>query len=143
MLLFGVVCSLAPAVFAGGRPEVPLFELLPGFELSLRLEPLGMLFALVASGLWIATAFYSIGYMRAHHEQHQTRFYFCFAVAMFAALGAALAGEPVYAVRLLRDPDALDLSVGDPSRHAGGLPRGADLSGHSAVHLGGACCCWP
>ncbi len=51
-----------------------------------------MLFALVASGLWIATAFYSIGYMRAHHEEHQTRFNICFAVAIFAALGAAFSG---------------------------------------------------
>ncbi len=89
ILLFAVVCSLAPDTFAGARPEVLLFELLPGFALKLRLEPLGMLFALVASGLWIATAFYSIGYMRAHHEEHQSRFYFCFAIAIFAALGAA------------------------------------------------------
>jgi multicomponent Na+:H+ antiporter subunit D len=93
VLLFAVVCSLAPETFAGARPAVVLFELLPGFAVELRLEPLGMLFALVASGLWIATAFYSIGYMRAHHEQHQTRFYFCFAIAIFAALGAAQAAN--------------------------------------------------
>ena len=31
LLLFGVVCSLAPATFAGARPELRLFELLPDF----------------------------------------------------------------------------------------------------------------
>ncbi|MCP3692916.1 MAG: monovalent cation/H+ antiporter subunit D family protein, partial [Planctomycetaceae bacterium] len=32
-----------------------------------------------------------IGYMRGHHEKHQTRFYVCFALAIFAAMGAAMA----------------------------------------------------
>jgi multicomponent Na+:H+ antiporter subunit D len=50
-----------------------------------------MLFALVASGLWIVTTAYAIGYMRAHDEENQTRFYVCFAVAIAAAMGVALA----------------------------------------------------
>jgi multicomponent Na+:H+ antiporter subunit D len=45
----------------------------------------------VASGLWIVTTCYSIGYMRANHEDHQTRYYACFAVAILGAIGAALA----------------------------------------------------
>jgi len=89
--LFLLVASLAPGVFSGARPSVTLFEVMPGLALAFELEPLGMLFALVASGLWIVTTFYSIGYMRAHHEKHQTRFYACFAVAIFAAIGAAMA----------------------------------------------------
>ena len=59
--------------------------------MAFRLEPLGMLFALISSGLWIVTTCYSIGYMRAHQEDHQTRYYACFAVAIFAAIGAAMA----------------------------------------------------
>ncbi len=66
-----------------------LGQMLPGFAIEFRVEPLGMLFALVASGLWILTTIYAIGYMRGHHEQHQTRFYGCFAIAIFAALAAA------------------------------------------------------
>ncbi|NNF79850.1 MAG: monovalent cation/H+ antiporter subunit D family protein, partial [Rhizobiales bacterium] len=54
-------------------------------------EPLGLLFALVASGLWTVTSVYSIGYMRAHDEPHQTRYYVCFALAILGALGVALA----------------------------------------------------
>ena len=89
--LFIVVASLAPQVFAGARPALTLFEVLPGLAIAFEIEPLGMLFALVASGLWAVTTCYSIGYMRSHDEKHQTRFYICFAVAIFAVLGAAFA----------------------------------------------------
>ena len=91
VVLFGVVCTLASHVFAGARPTWKLSEMLPGFEISFTVEPLGMLFALVASGLWILTTIYAIGYMRGHHEINQTRFFACFAVAIFAALSAAFA----------------------------------------------------
>jgi multicomponent Na+:H+ antiporter subunit D len=52
-----------------------------------------MLFALVASGLWIVNSLYSIGYMRANAEGHQTRFYACFALALAATVGIAFAGN--------------------------------------------------
>ena len=91
IVLFGVVCSLASHVFAGGRPTWRLSEMLPGFEIAFTVEPLGMLFAIVASGLWILTTIYAIGYMRGHHEVNQTRFFACFAAAIFAALAAAFA----------------------------------------------------
>jgi len=90
---FGVCCMLAQHVFAGGRPSVTLSEMLPGFSISFTVEPLGMLFALIASGLWILTTIYAIGYMRGHHEINQTRFFVCFAVAIFAALAAAFSGN--------------------------------------------------
>lgn len=93
LALFGNIASLASQVFSGERPEWIMMEPLPGFAISFRLEPLGMLFALVASGLWIVTTCYAIGYMRSHREGHQTRFYLCFAVAMFAAMGAALSSN--------------------------------------------------
>ncbi len=52
-----------------------------------------MLFALIASGLWILNSLYSIGYMRGNQEAHQTRFYVCFALALAATMGIALAGN--------------------------------------------------
>jgi multicomponent Na+:H+ antiporter subunit D len=88
-----LVGSAVPAVLAGDRPEVTLLEILPGLTLTFRLEPLGMLFALVASFLWLITSIYSIGYMRGHHESNQTRFYACFAIAIASALGVAFAGN--------------------------------------------------
>ncbi len=86
---FGVVLGFLDPVLAGQRPGFTLFEVFPGIPLAFQIEPLGMLYALVASGLWIPTALYSIGYCREHGEKHQTRFYACFAVAIFAALGIA------------------------------------------------------
>src|SRR5512145_3191003 len=67
--------------------------MLPGFALMLRVEPLGMLFALIASGLWIVNSIYSIGYMRGNRGAHQTRFYVCFAIALASTMGIAFAGN--------------------------------------------------
>jgi multicomponent Na+:H+ antiporter subunit D len=91
--LFAVALNLLPVVADGGRPDLNLIEVLPGLELRFTLEPLGMLFALIASGLWIVNSIYSIGYMRAKKERNQTRFYVCFALAIFGAMGVALAGN--------------------------------------------------
>lgn len=88
---FGVVLTLLPDVLAGGRPEVVVVTILPGLALAFKVEPLGMLFAMVASGLWIVTSVYAIGYMRGHHEDNQTRFFAFFAFAISAALGVAFA----------------------------------------------------
>jgi multicomponent Na+:H+ antiporter subunit D len=52
-----------------------------------------MLFALIASGLWIVNSLYSIGYVRGNNEANQTRFYVCFALALAATMGIAFAGN--------------------------------------------------
>lgn len=91
--LFVGVCQLLGPVFAGARPKVVVIELLPSLPLAFTVEPLGLVFALVASGLWIVNSIYSIGYMRSNHEKHQTRFYVCFALAISAALAIAFAAN--------------------------------------------------
>ena len=91
--LFLVVASLGPLVIAGERPGADLLEMFPGLTLALRVEPLGWMFAMVASGLWIVSTAYSVGYMRANGEEHQTRFYACFAAAIGAAIGIAFSGN--------------------------------------------------
>ena len=97
LLLFADICWLAGAVAAGARPEIAVLLPMPmpaeGLVMSLSLEPLGAMFAVIASGLWIVNTLYSIGYMRANREHKQTRFYVCFAVAISAAMGIALAGD--------------------------------------------------
>ena len=92
-LLLACVMSLLPVVMGGARPAVDLFTVLPGLQIAFRVEPLGMLFALIASGLWIVNSLYSIGYMRGNNEANQTRFYVCFALALAATMGIALAGN--------------------------------------------------
>ncbi|MGB5580183.1 MAG: hypothetical protein WBM68_06445, partial [Woeseia sp.] len=85
------VWSLVPELMQGGRPSLLLTEVVPGIELAFSVEPLGMLFAALASSLWIVNSIYSIGYMRANKESNQTRFYIFFAVALAAAIGIAFA----------------------------------------------------
>jgi multicomponent Na+:H+ antiporter subunit D len=75
------------------QPHLSLFEVMPGLELAFALEPLGMVYAAVASGLWIVTSLYAVGYMRGHDEKNQTRFYACFALSISAALGIAFAAN--------------------------------------------------
>lgn len=85
------VWGMLPALMAGERPSARLAEVLPGIEIAFTVEPLGMLFAALASMLWIVNSIYSIGYMRGNKESHQTRFYFFFAVALSATMGIAFA----------------------------------------------------
>ena len=68
-------------------------DLFPGIGLAFSIEPLGLIFALVASSLWVPTSIYAFGYMRSHHEENQTRFFVCFALAIFAALAIAFAAN--------------------------------------------------
>ncbi len=91
--LFAVVLALFCRVADGEAARLTVMEMLPGIAIGFRVEPLGMLFALVASGLWIVNSIYSIGYMRGNGERHQTRFYVCFALALAATMGVALASN--------------------------------------------------
>ncbi len=92
-LLFAVVLMLLPVVLAGGRPALDVWTVVPGLTIAFSVEPLGMLFAVIASGLWIANSVYSIGYMRAEKAHRQTIFYVCFAIAIAATMGIALSGN--------------------------------------------------
>tara|TARA_R110002167_G_scaffold4648_4_gene21947 strand:+ start:29138 stop:30598 length:1461 start_codon:yes stop_codon:yes gene_type:complete len=93
LLLFVLVVLLSVELTWDQPPLLVLAEPLPGLALALSPEPLGILFALVASFLWPVTTLYAIGYMRARGETHQTRFYAAFAVSIGATLGIALAAN--------------------------------------------------
>lgn len=86
---FYFVLQLVEPVMSGEHPNFFVAEMFPGLTLSFSVEPLGLMFALVASGLWIPTSVYAFGYMRGHHEANQTRFFTCFALAIGFALGVA------------------------------------------------------
>ena len=88
-----VVLRIYSRFLDGALLAVDIAEPMPGLTIRFEVEPLGMLFALVASILWLITSIYAIGYMRAHHEQNQTRFYALFAIAIGSTLGAAFAGN--------------------------------------------------
>ncbi|GGA73393.1 cation:proton antiporter [Neiella marina] len=88
-----VVWSLLPEIQAGSRPAVSISEVVPGIDIAFRVEPLGMLFAALASTLWIVNSIYSIGYMRGNKEKNQTRFFTFFAIALSATMGIAFSAN--------------------------------------------------
>ncbi|MGB5452876.1 MAG: monovalent cation/H+ antiporter subunit D family protein [Sedimenticolaceae bacterium] len=88
-----IVWGMLPELMDGGRPFVRIAEIVPGVEIAFRVEPLGMLFAALASGLWIVNSVYSIGYMRGNKESKQTRFYVFFALSLAATIGIAFAAN--------------------------------------------------
>ncbi|RLM59635.1 monovalent cation/H+ antiporter subunit D family protein [Halobellus sp. Atlit-31R] len=92
---FGIVASLVPATLAGTTHVSRLGTFVPGIDLTLSADPLGMIFALLASALWLVTSFYSIGYMRGLDEHSQTRYFAAFAGSVGAALGVAFASNLV------------------------------------------------
>jgi multicomponent Na+:H+ antiporter subunit D len=93
LVLFGLIASLLPSVLRGEVTEVTFFTLAEGLTLQLRVDELGMLFALLASFLWILTSVYAIGYMRGHDEVNQTRFFACFAICLSAVVGLAFSAN--------------------------------------------------
>ena len=93
ILTFIFVLKVFFAFIDNEQPVLNVIELVPGLSLTFRVEPLGMMFALIASFLWIITSFYAIGYMRGHNEPNQTRFYMCFAIAISSAIAIALSGN--------------------------------------------------
>ena len=90
-VLFLLVLIIVGAVSNGERPGFILLTVIEGLKIEFRVEPLGAMFAMIASGLWIVNSLYSIGYMRGNGESHQTRFYMSFAIAIASAMGIAFA----------------------------------------------------
>ncbi len=86
-----VVLAILPLVLADLPVELELLAPVPGLKIAFAVEPLGMIFAGVASFLWIVNSIFSIGYMRGNKEPRQTRFYVCFAIAIGATMGLAFA----------------------------------------------------
>ncbi len=93
LLLFYCVVKLYNGLKQGADIQVQWLEIIPGLGINFHIEPLGMLFALIASFLWIITTVYAIGYMRKHNEVKQTRFYSFFAIAISAVMGVAFAAD--------------------------------------------------
>ena len=91
--MFGLVASMVPVALDGDILVTNLGTIVPGIDFVLRADPLGVLFASLASLLWIVTSFYSIGYMRGLDEDNQTRYFASFAVSVAAAVGIAFSGN--------------------------------------------------
>ncbi|MDD6043130.1 MAG: monovalent cation/H+ antiporter subunit D family protein [Eubacteriaceae bacterium] len=87
------VFSMVPAVVAGKVFDINIIQIADGINLHFRTDPLGMVFACVASGLWTVTSIYSIGYMRGHHEKNQVGYFAAFAMCLCGAVGICFAAN--------------------------------------------------
>jgi NADH-quinone oxidoreductase subunit L/multicomponent Na+:H+ antiporter subunit D len=90
-----LVGSMVPGVLAGDVFVTDLGTFVAGIDLVLRADALGILFGLLASGLWVVTSLYSIGYMRGLSEHNQSRYFAAFAASLSTAIGVAFAGNLV------------------------------------------------
>ena len=118
---------------AGGTPQSGELALMANYSLKLSAEPMGVIFGLLASFLWVVTTVYSIGYMRGHHEINQTRFYCCFALALAAVMGAAYADNLLtlfvaYEVITISTFPLVTHAGGEPARKAGKIYIGILMS---------------
>ncbi len=91
-LLF-VVGLILQGMLNGAVHNATLLRIAPGLSLAFRVEPFGMIFALLASSLWLINSIYSIGYVRRNALPRQTSFYLWFAVSLSATMGIAFAGN--------------------------------------------------
>ncbi len=90
ILLFAIVASLIGGGIPAPLEPVVFWTVMPGLALAFSTEPLGLVFAAVASGLWIVTHVFAIGYMRGNKESHHARFFAAFSFAIGSAMGIAL-----------------------------------------------------
>ena len=93
LIAFWAAIKVAAAVLDGAPPDITLLQIADGLTIRFAVTPLGAIFGLVASGLWIVAALYTVGYMRGNHEKHQTRFAVFYAIAVHAAMAIAWSGN--------------------------------------------------
>ncbi len=91
--LFVVVCLIYTNADLPNEFQYVLAEPVPGISIAFHVEALGLLFALIASSLWIVTSVYSIAYMRANNETRQTQFYAFFALSLASTMAIAFSAN--------------------------------------------------
>lgn len=85
------VFSMLPCVLNGENFDITLIRIADGIDLGFKVDSFGMVFACIASGLWIITSIYSIGYMRGGKEQGQTGYFAAFCMCLSGTIGICFA----------------------------------------------------
>lgn len=91
VVTFGIVAPALPAVLRGEETYWIAVRITQGLNLAFKVEPLGILFALLASMLWIFSTIYATGYM--DHEHHKRRFFTFYILALSATMGVAFSAN--------------------------------------------------
>ena len=95
ILMMICVYSMIPAVLAGQEIRFVLLPIVKGIDLAFSVDAAGMVFACIASTLWLLTSCYSVGYMRGHGEKNQTGYFAAFAMCLAATMGICFAANLV------------------------------------------------
>ncbi len=90
---FATVLVILSNVGNGTTEAFSLLTVFPGLDIAFNVEPLGLMFAIIASGLWILTHIYGVGYMRGNFEDNHTRFFASFSLAIGAVMGLAFSAN--------------------------------------------------
>lgn len=89
--LCGTFFSWRTALLVFSGKSVRVAGELAGFSWSFEPDPLGAIFGLIASTLWIFAAIYSFGYMDGKHKQ--STYYSFFLLSFSVTLGVAFSGN--------------------------------------------------
>jgi multicomponent Na+:H+ antiporter subunit D len=76
---------------AQGRRYETRFSFVPGADLLLRADALGLLFITLSAALWLVTTIYAVGYLEG--SPHRSRFFGFFSISVASTMGIALAGN--------------------------------------------------
>ncbi|KDR94438.1 multisubunit sodium/proton antiporter, MrpD subunit [Peptoclostridium litorale DSM 5388] len=79
------------ALYTGAEKKIEILRLNEFIHIYFNVDKLGVLFAVMASCLWVFTAFYAMGYME--HESGQKRFFAFFTATLGITMGIAFSGS--------------------------------------------------
>ncbi len=88
-LFLAVIWLAAKRLSSGDAMTQTLIEIMPGLDITLTIQPLGLTFALLAATLYIVATPYALGYMKTGGYGNLARFMACYAIALGAAMGIA------------------------------------------------------
>ena len=92
--------------------------LLPGVDLLLRANALGMLFLTLSAVLWLLTTIYAIGYLEG--SPHRSRFFGFFGLCVTSTAGIALSGNLLTFFLFYEMLSLVTYPPGGPQSDAGG-----------------------
>ncbi|MCR3921347.1 MAG: monovalent cation/H+ antiporter subunit D family protein [Firmicutes bacterium] len=88
---FALVAPALLAVMQGKEYAWTAVRLMHNLSIAFSIEPMGILFATLASLLWVFATLYATGYMG--HEHHKRRFFTFFTLALSATMGVAFSAN--------------------------------------------------
>jgi len=133
LLLLANVIYLCGIVAGGSRPEILVGSFAGMFEIKFQLEPLGAVFAAIASSLWIVNSMFTLGYMRGNNEKNQTRFFAFVAIAIASAMGIAASAN---LITLFIFYEALTISTFPLVSHKGDAKARRGLTIYTLILMG-------